>query len=194
MIAITRRYWLLSLVGMMSLACQPESEFIPPVESQHEGGAPMTTISVTSSAFQEGAMIPKKYTCDGENVSLPLQWGPVPPETKSLVLISDDPDAPAGTWVHWVLFNLPPTETGLPEHVPPGKTLNNGAAQGTNDFRKLGYGGPCPPGGTHRYYFKLYALDTKLDLQPGATKPQVEKAMRGHILAQGQLMGKYKRS
>ncbi len=187
-----RRFRVGVIVCFLCLACRPEPESITP-DKIPEGGVTMPILTVTSPAFQEGAMIPRKYTCDGDNVSPPLQWGAVPPEAKSLALISDDPDAPVGIWVHWVLFNLPPAETGLPENVPPDRALKNGAAQGTNDFRKPGYGGPCPPGGTHRYYFKVYALDTALDLKPGATKAQVEKAMQGHILAQGQLMGKYKR-
>jgi len=150
-------------------------------------------VQVTSTAFQEGGMIPAKHTCDGPNVSPPLAWSGIPETAKSVALISDDPDAPAGTWVHWVLYNLPPATKDLPENVPPSDTLSSGARQGKNDFRKFGYGGPCPPSGTHRYYFKIYALDTMLNLAAGATKAQVLKAMEGHILAQGQLMGKYKR-
>jgi hypothetical protein len=150
-------------------------------------------IQVTSSAFKEGGLIPRKHTCDGADVSPPLAWTGVPEGAKSLALISDDPDAPMGTWVHWVLYNLPVNAQLLPEAVPPDKELTSGARQGRNDFRRIGYGGPCPPGGTHRYFFKLYALDTLLDLQPGATKADLVKAMEGHILAQGQLMGKYSR-
>ena len=153
----------------------------------------MAEIKITSPAFAEGGMIPAKYTCDGANVSPPLQWDAAPEGTKSIALISDDPDAPVGTWVHWVLFNLPADVTELTENTPSDKTLPNGARQGTNDFRKIGYGGPCPPGGTHRYFFKLYALDTELDLQSGADKARLLKAMKDHILAQGQLIGKYKR-
>lgn len=150
-------------------------------------------ITVTSTAFEEGGMIPPKYTCDGDDISPPLALAGIPEGTKSIALISDDPDAPVGTWVHWVLFNLPPDTKELPEKVPPERILPSGASHGTNDFRRLGYGGPCPPGGTHRYYFKIYALDAMLDLPAGATKKDLEKAMEGHILAQGQLMGKYKR-
>jgi hypothetical protein len=150
-------------------------------------------IKMTSFAFEEGGMIPKKHTCEGKDVSPPIAWGTVPSGTKALALICDDPDAPMGTWVHWVLFNLPGSAKELPESVPPQKILANSAKQGTNDFRKIGYGGPCPPGGTHRYYFKLYALDTELNLEPGATKSQLLKAMEGHILGEGQLMGKYRR-
>ncbi len=150
-------------------------------------------LKVKSTAFEEGGMIPKKYTCDGDDVSPPLTWNSVPGGTKSLALISDDPDAPMGTWVHWVLFNIPPNMKELHENIPPKKVLDNGARQGITDFRRIGYGGPCPPGGTHRYYFKLYALDTEIDLDAGITKEQLLDAMEGHILAEGQLMGKYKR-
>jgi Raf kinase inhibitor-like YbhB/YbcL family protein len=150
-------------------------------------------LKVSSSAFEEGGLIPPKYTCDGENVSPPLEWENVPEGAKSIALISDDPDAPMGTWVHWVLFNLPGETKELAENIPSDKTLTNGARQGTNDFSKIGYGGPCPPSGTHRYFFKVYALDGQIDLPAGATKPELLRAMQGHILSQGQLIGKYKR-
>jgi Raf kinase inhibitor-like YbhB/YbcL family protein len=151
------------------------------------------TITITSSGFTEGGMIPKKYTCDAEDISPDLKWSGVPKEAKSLALICDDPDAPVGTWVHWVLFNLPADVSSLSAGAAPDAVLKNGALQGKNDFRKLGYGGPCPPGGTHRYFFKIYALDTLLSLESGSTKSQLLAAMKGHILAEGQLMGKYKR-
>jgi Raf kinase inhibitor-like YbhB/YbcL family protein len=151
------------------------------------------SIKLTSSAFEEGGMIPGKYTCDGENVSPALQWSGIPDGTQSNALICDDPDAPAGTWVHWVLFNIPTDITEFPENIPPDRILENGAKQGINNFRRLGYGGPCPPGGTHRYFFKIYALDIEIGLEPGATKAQLLKAMEGHILDEGQLMGRYKR-
>ena len=156
------------------------------------GGKAME-IKMRSSAFEEGGMIPNKYTCDDVDVSPPLAWDEVPDGTKGFALICDDPDAPMGTWVHWVLYDLPPTTRALPENIPTKETLENGAKQGTNDFRKIGYGGPCPPGGTHRYYFKLYALDIALNRDPGMTKAELLKAMEGHILAEGQLMGRYKR-
>ena len=151
------------------------------------------TMVITSPAFLPEGEIPRRYTCDGEDISPALDWSGLPEGTKSIALISDDPDAPMGTWVHWVLFNLPGETKELAEHIPPDKTLTNGARQGANDFRKIGYGGPCPPGGTHRYFFKIYALDTQFDLPPGAKKAELLKAMQGHILGQGQLMGKYKR-
>ena len=159
----------------------------------HHKARPKMEITITSTAFEEGGMIPQPYTCDGKDVSPPLKWSGVPDSAKSLALICDDPDAPMGTWVHWVLYNLPANLKELPEAMPADKTLKNGAKHGKNDFHKFGYGGPCPPGGTHRYFFKLYALDTMLDLEPGATKAELLQAMEGHIVAQGQLMGKYKR-
>jgi len=151
-------------------------------------------IKVTSTTFRDGGMIPRKCSHDAEEVSPALEWTGVPESTKTIALISDDPDAPMGTWVHWVLFNLPPTEKGLPEAVPPDMELKNGARQGRNDYHRIGYGGPCPPSGTHRYFFKVYALDAVLDLPAGATKAELLKAMEGHILAQGQLMGKYQKA
>ncbi len=150
-------------------------------------------IRIKSPAFVPGGKIPGKYTCDGMDISPPLAWTSGPEETKTFALICDDPDAPMGTWVHWVLFNLPADIIELRENVPPERELESGARQGMNDFRKIGYGGPCPPGGTHRYYFKLYALDTEINLEAGATKSELLKAMEDHILAEGQLMGKYER-
>ena len=153
--------------------------------------------SVTSPAFREGAAIPGKHTCDGADVSPPLAWSAAPAGTRAFALIVDDPDAPAGTWVHWVLYNLPGTTLGLPENVTKTDQLPNlgGALQGRNDFRRPGYGGPCPPPGpAHRYFFKLYALDTPLGLKAGASKPDVERAMQGHVLATAQFMGTYARA
>jgi Raf kinase inhibitor-like YbhB/YbcL family protein len=151
-------------------------------------------MDLVSSAFEEGGSIPAKYTCDGQNFSPPLSWSNAPPNTKSFVLFVNDPDAPAGDWVHWVLYNLPGDFHQLNENVPGSETLQNGAAQGRNDFQKLGYGGPCPPSGTHRYYFRLYALDAMLSLKPGATRKEVQQAMRDHVIGEAVLMGKYQRS
>jgi len=151
------------------------------------------SLVLKSAAFSEGGWIPEKYTCDGDNVSPPLEWSGLPAGTASLALICDDPDAPMGTWVHWVVFNIPSETDGLPENVPPERELKQGGLQGINDFRKIGYGGPCPPGGTHRYFFKLYALDCRLDLPAGITKAQLMAAMEGHILDQAVLMGRYSR-
>ncbi len=150
-------------------------------------------IKITSSAFEDSGLIPDKYTCDGADISPPLQWEAVPEGTSSIALICDDPDAPVGTFVHWVIFGLPAETRELDENIAPDKTLPSGAKQGTSDFGRIGYGGPCPPSGTHRYFFKIYALDTAIDLAAGATKRELLKAMEGHILGQGQLIGKYKR-
>jgi len=150
-------------------------------------------ISVSSSAFKEGGMIPAKYTCDGNDLSAPLAWSGIPEGTKSIAVISDDPDAPVGTWVHWVMWNIPAAAIGLEEGVSAKPQLPDGSRQGLSDFGRPGYGGPCPPSGTHRYYFKVYALDTMLDLPSNARKADLVKAMKGHILAEGQLMGKYSR-
>lgn len=150
--------------------------------------------SLSSPAFDPGGSIPKKFTCDGEDVSPPLSWDAPPAGTQSLALIADDPDAPAGTWVHWVLFDLPGETRELAEDMPKQQELPGGARQGRNDFRRIGYGGPCPPPGpAHRYFFKLYALNTKLGLTASATKSHVEKAMRGKILGQAELIGLYQR-
>ncbi len=152
------------------------------------------SLELTSKAFQPGGTIPKPYTGDGADHSPPLGWSEPPAGTKSLALICDDPDAPRGTWVHWVLFNLPPETRELGEGVPATETLDSGAKQGTNDFGNVGYGGPAPPRGKpHRYFFNLYALDGTVDLPAGATKAKLVVAMKGHILAQGQLTGTYGR-
>jgi len=151
-------------------------------------------MQLASTAFTEGAPIPGKYTCDDKNVSPPLKWSGIPPGAKALVLIADDPDAPSGTWVHWVLYDLPATASELAEDVPKSQYVAAGAKQGLNDFRHLGYGGPCPPPGKpHRYCFKLYALDAPLDLKPGVTKKEVERVMGQHLLGQAQLIGTYQR-
>jgi Raf kinase inhibitor-like YbhB/YbcL family protein len=150
-------------------------------------------ITITSSAFKEGGMIPAKYTCDGQDISPPIKWQQVPKDAKSFALISDDPDAPIGVWVHWVMWNIPSEANELVEGVPAVKEFQNGSKQGINDFMQHGYGGPCPPNGTHRYYFRIYALDAMLDLPDRATKKDLVAAMKNHILAEGSLMGKYQR-
>jgi len=150
-------------------------------------------IEMVSPGFGDGQMIPQENTCDGQDISPELQWAAIPDETRSLALIVDDPDAPSGTFVHWVLYNIPIDRHELTEDMPHDEVLPNGAAQGVNDFGRIGYGGPCPPSGTHRYYFTLYALDTELALSPGQTKAALLEAMSNHILAKGQLMGRYKR-
>ena len=146
-------------------------------------------LTLSSDAFKNGGDIPSRFTCDGAGTAPALSWSGAPEGTKSFVLIVDDPDAPSGTFVHWVVVDLPASTTSLAE----GGTLPAGARTGKNDFGKVGYGGPCPPSGTHRYFFKLYALDTALGLNPGATKADLLAAMQGHVLAEGQLMGRYGR-
>jgi Raf kinase inhibitor-like YbhB/YbcL family protein len=150
-------------------------------------------MEIRSSAFDNGAFIPEKHTCDSLDISPPIEWSQAPEGTKTFALICDDPDAPMGTWVHWVVYNIPGNINNFSENVPRLEVLENGAKQGKNDFRRIGYGGPCPPGGTHRYYFKIYALDKELDVDVGITKKELLAAMEGHILALGQLMGRYKR-
>ena len=146
----------------------------------------MKELTVNSPAFENNKLIPSKYTCDGDDVNPPLIIEGVPDETKSLVLIVDDPDCPTGTWDHWVVWNITPTRK-IEENTVPG-------TEGMNTARKHSYGGPCPPWGTHRYFFKVYALNTELDLNPNSGKKDVEKAMQGRILAKGELIGLYRRS
>ena len=148
------------------------------------GGAKM---KITSSAFQQGANIPSKFSCDGANTSPPLEIGDVPSGAKSLVLIADDPDAPSGLFTHWAVWNISPQTSTIAEGSTPK------GVQGTNDFGKSSYGGPCPPSGTHRYYFKIFALDRELDLPFGAKRGQLDTAIKGHVIAQGELMGRYSR-
>ena len=158
-----------------------------------EGGA-MKKINLSSGAFTEGGVIPTKHTCDGADLSPALKWEGIPKGAKSIALICDDPDAPAETWVHWVIFNIPAGSSELKEGVLSSENLPDGSRQGKNDFRRIGYGGPCPPpGNPHRYYFKLYALDSVPDLKAGSKKAELLKAIDGHILAEGSLMGKYAR-
>lgn len=154
------------------------------------------TIQLESPAFKEGEPIPPKYSCEDVDISPPLNWDESPvkiPNDGSLAIILDDPDAPGGTWVHWVIFNLPPQTDSLPEMIMQREELENGALQGTNSWGTIGYRGPCPSRGTHRYFFKIYKLDTKLDLPAGITKQELLKAMEGHIVDEGQLKGTYTR-
>lgn len=158
------------------------------------GGEAMA-FQIESPAFKTQETIPQSYTCDGENLSPPLVWADPPERTKSFALISDDPDAPMGTWVHWVLYNIPGEATGLQRGISKTETLPDGSRHGMTDFKEVGYGGPCPPpGAAHRYFFKLYALDAALELPPKATKADLLVAMNGHILAQAELVGLYERS
>jgi Raf kinase inhibitor-like YbhB/YbcL family protein len=161
-------------------------------------GSAAMPLSLTSSAFADDGEMPKRYTCEGSDVSPPLAWSGVPEGTKSLVLVVDDPDAPDPkaprmTWVHWVLYNLPPTASALPEGVA-AEALPPGAQQGLNDWKRPGYGGPCPPIGRHRYFHKLYALDTVLAGLGSPTKGKLLKAMEGHVLAHAELVGTYEKT
>jgi Raf kinase inhibitor-like YbhB/YbcL family protein len=158
--------------------------------SIQSGGIKM---KMTSKSFKEGEMIPGKYTCDDADISPHLEWSLVPEGTKTFAIICDDPDAPMGTWVHWIIFNIPGNVRAFLENIHPIEVLPEGTKQGKNDFGRIGYGGPCPPSGIHRYYFKIYALDVELDLKAGIRKTELLSAMDGHILAEGQLMGRYKR-
>jgi Raf kinase inhibitor-like YbhB/YbcL family protein len=157
-------------------------------------GAGKMAFAISSTSFPNGGDIPKKFTCDGADVSPELSWTDAPPGTQGFALIADDPDAPAGTWTHWVLFDLPPTASSLAEGLNKIDELPGGERQGRNDFRKIGYNGPCPPPGKpHRYFFKLYALNGKLNLKPGVSKQEVEQAMEGLVQAKAEWMGKYRR-
>ena len=149
------------------------------------------SILIESQAFKHMEGIPAKYTCKGENVSPPLSWKDLPAKTKSIVIICDDPDAPAGTWVHWVCYDIPASVDSLRENIAGTDSLPGSGKQGVNDFRETGYGGPCPPAGTHRYFFKIYALDAMLGVPPGKSKKEIERAMKGHVLARGELIGTY---
>jgi len=154
----------------------------------------MKTIIISVDGFKNGETIPSRYTCDGRDISPEISWKGLPERAKSVTLIMDDPDAPGGTFLHWTLYNVPHTADKLPEGMSKSQMLADGSLQGITDFGNTGYGGPCPPKGKpHRYYFRIYALDTKLDLPPGAKSEDIEKAMKGHILAKGELMGKYGR-
>lgn len=148
-----------------------------------------------SSAFGQDQTIPRRYTCDGADLSVPLSWTGAPEKAEAFVIVADDPDAPRGNWVHWVVYDLPADTNGLPEGISHDEIVAYEAHQGRNDFGKIGYGGPCPPAGSaHRYFFKLYALDAKTGLHPGATKAEIEKAIEGHVIGETQLVGLYKRS
>ncbi len=153
-----------------------------------------TLLSLTSTTFRNGEKIPRKYTCDGEDTSPPISWSGAPNGTKSYAIILEDPDAPGGTFTHWVLYDLPANVTALPEGAGKKRNHNEGSKQGVNDFGRIGYSGPCPPGGTHRYIFRLYALDVKdLNLKEKATKEEVLKAAKGHVISETELVGTYSR-
>ena len=174
------------VVAASSCSASPSPTAVPA-----QRGDQATSFALTSSAFTDEETIPQEFTCDGEDVSPPLQWSDPPQGTRSYALIMDDPDAPVGTWVHWVLYDLPADARALEKAVPPDAERPYGSRHGKNGWGRLGYGGPCPPSGTHRYFAKLYALDTALDLDVGANAKQVLGALEGHILAEAQLMGTY---
>ncbi|MGE5041714.1 MAG: YbhB/YbcL family Raf kinase inhibitor-like protein [Candidatus Levyibacteriota bacterium] len=157
------------------------------VENNAPAAVKSTSMKITSPAFLNNTAIPAKYTCQGENINPQLDFSEIPPQAKSLALLVDDPDAPMGTWTHWVVFNMPPDITRIVENSKPG------GVEGLTSFGKAGYGGPCPPSGTHRYFFKLYALDIKLDSPEKADKNSILKLMQGHILGQVELIGLYKK-
>ncbi len=183
---------LLTLTGLSLIGCESRGNRASSNQLQSSDRGEKT-MKLESSAFSHEGMIPTKYTCDGADISPALSWRDVPEGTQSLALICDDPDAPGMTFVHWIIYNLAPDTQQLPEDVPKQEQLDNGALQGQNNFGKVGYGGPCPPGGTHRYFFRLYALDQMLNLEAGVNRDQLDQAMEGHILAQAELMGQYSR-
>ncbi|UCF61319.1 MAG: YbhB/YbcL family Raf kinase inhibitor-like protein [Anaerolineaceae bacterium] len=210
------RFTLLILLVLLSVGCGPEitpgtsppvdtprppteteeaavSTVEPEPKAEIEEGELAMVFKLTSTVFDEGDPIPKEFTCDGEDISPPLQWTDPPEGTVSFALIADDPDAPVGTWVHWVIYNLPTDARSLPIAFPLDADSPDGSKNGENSWGRLGYGGPCPPGGTHRYFFKLYALDQILDLEAGATKEQLLEAMESYILGETELMGTYTR-
>jgi Raf kinase inhibitor-like YbhB/YbcL family protein len=188
---LARRHLCVALLLPAVLALSIRSA--PQVQNRSKGALTMT-LSLHSPDFADGATIPRAFTCEGEDRSPALDWSDAPVGTKSFALIADDPDAPVRTWVHWVIYDIPAGVRSLPGDLQKKERLADGSLQGQNDFRKIGYNGPCPPPGKpHRYFFHLYALSKELTLSPGVTKADVERAMRGHILAQAQWMGRYQR-
>jgi Raf kinase inhibitor-like YbhB/YbcL family protein len=185
----------LSILVLLLPSCGRSPSTEPPLPKKDPS---RMTILIQSPAFTGGGTIPKLYTCDGKDVSPPLTWSGIPENARSLALICEDPDAPGGTWTHWVIFDIPASVGGLGEAVPAQErvTVTTGgetALQGKNDFKKTGYGGPCPPSGSHRYFFRIYALDTELGLGPSTTRQDLLRSIKGHILAEGELMGRYSR-
>lgn len=182
--------WMKTLLAAAGLAV-----WLATGQAQHSTTNPtFMKLNISTTAFTPGQPIPSKYAYENENLSPALAWSGVPASAKCLALICDDPDAPRGTWVHWVLYNVPVKSPGLAEGVAKKAELPDGSKQGVNDYKEIGYGGPCPPPGKpHRYFFKLYALDSGVELKAGATKGELLKAMAGHILAEGELMGTYQK-
>jgi Raf kinase inhibitor-like YbhB/YbcL family protein len=184
-------FYFLLLISLLLASCASPATSTPATTNLDPTMEATMSIQLTSDAFTHEGPIPAQYACTGSDISPSLTWSEPPAGTQSFALIMDDPDAPAGTWVHWVLFNIPASSRGLPEAVPSEGTLSDGSMHGKNSSGNLGYNGPCPPSGTHRYFFKLYALDEMLGLSSGANKGELLKAMEGHILAQGELMGTF---
>jgi Raf kinase inhibitor-like YbhB/YbcL family protein len=183
-----RKLAVLLVLGVLAMLAMLAGCSGQPAAPEQPEEAPMT-LTLTSTAFANGKRIPDQYSCWGEGISPPLEWRGAPAGTQSFALIVDDPDAPSGTYVHWVIYNIPSSSSGLVEALAPDARLPDGSLQGANSSRRTGFTSPCPPSGTHRYYFKLHALDSMLELSSGASKEQLLKAMQGHVLAQGQLMG-----
>lgn len=182
----------LVVVALASCAREPSGGSLPPPDPKR------STLRLTSPAFADGAAIPRAHTCDGADASPPLDWSAAPEGARSLALVCEDPDAPAGTWTHWVMFDIPADARGLPAGVPttervPITPAGEPARQGKNDFGKIGYGGPCPPRGTHHYVFRLFALDDRPETGPDPTGPALARAIRGHVVAEGKLTGTYAR-
>jgi Raf kinase inhibitor-like YbhB/YbcL family protein len=190
---MTRLIFTITLLVILSGIGDAQDSGVIRQKPQSVAPSELINLELKSSAFKNTGIIPFKYTCDSLNISPDLSWNKPPDSTRSLVLICDDPDAPGGPWIHWVLYNIPPGTTSLPEGIPAKDTIDD-MTQGTNSFGNIGYGGPCPPHGKpHRYYFHLCAVDIKLDLKPGAKDSEVMKAITGHILAQGRFMGRFGR-
>ena len=189
-----RTMWILPVA--LALVCSCRSDNAPSASGVQADNMiqAKAALKVTSTAFKDGGMIPKQYSCDSTGMSPPLSWSGAPVGTKSFALIVDDPDAPVGTYIHWVVWNIPANAKGIAENAPNAATMPAGSVQGVNSAKKIGWVPPCPPSGTHRYYFKLYALDTKLKLPASTDKQGLLKAMKGHVLAEGQIMGRYERS
>ena len=186
----TRPFAITILFSLALAGCSTGPRPLPPAQQSPDQ---KSEIQVTSVAFQQGQPIPRQYTCAGVNISPPLEWSGLPKTARTIAIVVNDPDAPGGSWIHWVLYNVPADNIGFVENVPVSETLKAGGFQGKNDFGKIGYGGPCPPSGTHRYFFKLYAVDAELPLKADATWPELEKALDDHVVGQGQLMGTYQR-
>jgi len=181
------------MIAPLVAGCSGGSRPLTPQSPANTSQSSKPEIKLTSTTFKEGEAIPSAYTCDGVNISPSLEWSGAPKTAKTIAIVADDTDAPGGTWVHWVLYNLPVDNIGLVENLPLTENLKAGGFQGANDFQKIGYGGPCPPSGTHHYYFRIYAIDSELPLKARATKAELLKAMEGHIVLQGQLIGTYRR-